>query len=85
MIDKTIKNIKKHTLILWREYLQQKYQKKKLYKVLERILTAKIANIKKIFLSFLYIKGLDINMDLISAKRYENAGVNLLKIEETYG
>ena len=28
MIDKTIKNIKKNTLILWREYLQQKYQKK---------------------------------------------------------
>ena len=38
---------------------------------------------KEFFLSFLYIKGLDINMDLISAKGYENAGVNLLKIEET--
>ena len=50
---------------------------------MERILTAKIANIKKNFLSFLYIKGLDINMDLISAKGYENAGINLLKIEET--
>ena len=48
MIDRTIKNIKK-TLILWREYLQQKYQEKILYKVLEGILTAKIANIKKNF------------------------------------
>ena len=35
------------------------------------------------FLSFLYIKGLTIKMSLISAKVYENAGVNLLKIEET--
>ena len=32
---------------LWREYLQEKYQKKMTYKVLEGILTAKIANIKK--------------------------------------
>ena len=61
MIDRTIKNIKKKTLIHSRENLQQKYQKKILYKVLEGILTAKIANIKKkFFLSFLYIKGLDI-------------------------
>ena len=34
-------------------------------------------------MSFLNIKGLDINVDLISAKGYENAGINLLKIEET--
>ena len=52
MIDKTIKNIKK-TLTLWREHLQQKYHKKMLYKVLEGILTAKIANIKKFCFSCL--------------------------------
>ena len=42
MIDKTIKNIKK---ILYKVLYQQK---KILYKVLEGILTAKIANKKKI-------------------------------------
>ena len=85
MIDKTIKNIKRNTLILQREYLQQKYQKKKLYKTLEGILTAKIANIIffNFFLSFLYIKVSNIKMSLISAEGYKNAGVNLLKIEET--
>ena len=85
MIDKTIKNIKRNTLILQREYLQQKYQKKKLYKTLEGILTAKIANIVffNFFLSFLYIKVSNIKMSLISAEGYKNAGVNLLKIEET--
>ena len=36
MIDRTIKNTKKKTLILWREYLQQKYQKI-LYRTLEEI------------------------------------------------
>ena len=46
---------------------------------MEGILTAKIRNIK----NFYFSKGLDINMDLISAKGYENAGVNILKIEET--
>ena len=51
---------------------------------MEEILTAKIANIKKsFFLSFLYIKGLDLKMDLISAEGYKNAGVNVLKIEKT--
>ena len=59
MIGKTIKNIRKNTLILWRGYLQQKYQQQKkiLYKVLEGILTAKITNTKKFFLPFIYIKG----------------------------
>ena len=51
---------------------------------MEWILTAKIANIKSFyFFSFLYIKELDINTDLISAKGYANAGVDCLKIEET--
>ena len=57
-----------------------------LYKTLERMLTAKIANIKNcylfIFLSFLYIKGLNINMSLISSEGYKNAKVSHLKIEE---
>ena len=45
--------------------------KKILYKVLEGILTAKIANIKnKFFLSFLCIKGLDIKMANITMKSY---------------
>ena len=71
--------------MLQREYLQQKFQKKIRYKVLEGILTAKIANIKKIyfilFLSFLYIKGLDIKMDLISVEGYNNAGVHNVKVK----
>ena len=52
---------------------------------MEGILTAKIANIKKnyFFLSFLYIKGLNIKMSLISAKGYENAGVSHLIIITT--
>ena len=55
MIDRTIKNIKKNTLILWREYLQQKYQKKILYNVLEGILTGKIANIKKMYILYFFV------------------------------
>ena len=51
------------------------------------MLTAKIANIKNFhfffFLSFLCIKGLNIKMDLISAKGYTNAGVHFLRIENT--
>ena len=54
-----------------------------LYKVLEGIFTAKIANIKKNFLSFLYIKGLNVNMDLTSSEGYKNAKVSHLKIKET--
>ena len=34
-------------------------------------------------MSFLYIKALDIKIDLISAEGYTNAGVNLSKVEET--
>ena len=49
MIDKSIKNIKKHFKAL-EEILTAKISEKKiLYKVLERILTAKIANIKNNF------------------------------------
>ena len=35
------------------------------------------------FLSFLYIKGLNIKMSLISAKGYENTGVSHLIIKKT--
>ena len=38
---------------------------------------------KKIFLSFLYTKGLKIKMSLISAEGYENAGVSHLIIKKT--
>ena len=67
----------KYNTRVWWEYLQQKYQNKKY----------KIANIKIFyyyyFLSFLYIKGLDIKMSLISAEGYKNAKVSHLKIKET--
>ena len=47
---------KKYLTRPWREYLQQKYQKKKkIYKVLEEIVTAKIANIKNIFFGLSYV------------------------------
>ena len=49
----------------WKEYL---------------ILTVKIANII-FFLSFLYIKGLDIKMSLISSEGYKNAGVFYITIK----
>ena len=57
MIGKTIKNIRKNTLILWRGYLQQKYQQQKkiLYKVLEGILTAKITKIRNNFFFVFHI------------------------------
>ena len=35
------------------------------------------------YLSFLYIKGLNIKMSLISAEGYKNAGVSHLIIKET--
>ena len=46
------------------------------------ILTAKIAN-KKIFfvLYFLYIKGLNIKMSLISVERYKNAKVHTTQVK----
>ena len=51
---------------------------------MEGILTAKIANIYiYIYLSFLYIKGLDIKMSLISSEGYKNAGVLYLTIKKT--
>ena len=58
MIDKTIKNIKK-TLQGFRGVTYSKNIKKKiLYKILEGILTAKIANTKFLgFFYFLYIKS----------------------------
>ena len=54
-----------------------------LYKTLEGILTAKIENIKNFylfnfFLSFLYIKGLDIKMAAITKETYENNGIEVI-------
>ena len=59
MIDKTIKNIKKNTLILWREYLQQKYQKKNPLQGFGGNTYSKNSKYKNFyfFLSFPYIKG----------------------------
>ena len=50
-----------------------------LYKVLEGILTAKIANktFYLFFLSLLYIKGLDIKMAAITKETYENNGIEV--------
>ena len=33
-------------------------------------------------MSFLYIKGLDIKLDLISVERYNNAGVHTIKVKK---
>ena len=53
--------------------------KKVLYKVLEGILTAKIANIKNnFFLSFLCIKGLDIKMANITMKSYLKCEIEII-------
>ena len=59
-----------------------KKKKKILYKTLEGIFTAKIANLY-IFLCFLYIKGANIKMSLISVEGYENAYVRCIRIEKT--
>ena len=56
------------------------------YNTLEGILTAEIVNIKLfflfiylfIFLSFLYIKGLDIKMAAITKETYENNGIEVI-------
>ena len=51
---------------------------------MEGILRAKIANIYiKKFFSFLFIKGLNTKMSLISAKGYGKAGVTRLIIKQT--
>ena len=53
MIDKTIKNIKKNTLQGFRGVTYSKNIRQKIpYKVLEGILTAKIANTKFFFFFF---------------------------------
>ena len=56
MIGKTIKNIKKNTLEdFGGDTYSKNIRKKILYKVLEGILTAKIANIKKNFFCLSYV------------------------------
>ena len=69
---------------LWREYLQQKYQNKNTLQGLGGNTYSKNSKYKEnFFLSFLYIKGLDIKMSLISAKGYKNAGAGHLIIKRT--
>ena len=87
VIDKTIKNIKKNTLILQREYLQQKYQKKNTLQGFGGNTYSKSTKYKNflfiyLFLSFLYIKRRNIKMSLISAIGYENAGIGHLIIKK---
>ena len=80
MIDRTIKNIKKYFNTL-EGILTAKISEKN---TLQGILTPKIANIYiYMYLPFLYIKGLNIKMSLISAEGYKNAGVSHLIIKET--
>ena len=69
--------------MLWRAYLQQKYQKKNTLQGFRENTYSKNCKYNFFFSPFLCIKGVDIKMDLISAERYTNAGVNLLKVEET--
>ena len=86
MIDRTIKNTKKNTLILCREYLQQKCQNKNTLQDFRGNTYSKNSKYKNFlfFLCLSYIcRRARYKMDLISAKGYENAGVKLLKIEET--
>ena len=62
--------------------LTAKISKKILYKTLEGIFTAKIANIKILcFLSFLYIKGVNIKMAAITKETYENNGIEVITDE----
>ena len=79
--------ISKNTLILWREYLQQKYQKKNTLQDFKENTYSQNSKYKKFLSSFFFVfliyKRARYKMDLMSAKGYENAGVNLLKIEET--
>ena len=66
------------------EKIQQKYQNKNTLQGFGCNTYSKNSKYKKKnFLSFLYIKGLDIKMSLISAKGYENAGVGHLIIKKT--
>ena len=65
------------------EKIQQKYQNKNTLQGFGCNTYSKNSKYKKKnFLSFLYIKGLDIKMSLISAKGYENAGVGHLIIKK---
>ena len=75
---------------LWREYLQQKYQNKNTLQDFGGTTYSKNSKYKKflnlfffLFLSFLYIKGLDIKMSLVSAEGYKNAKVSHLIIKGT--
>ena len=79
MIDKTIKNIK-NTLRGFRGNIYSKnIRKKNTLQAFGGDTYSKNSKYKKdFFLSFLYIKGLDIKMSLISAKGYENAGARHL-------
>ena len=76
MIDKTIKNIKKY-LILWREHLQQKHQKKNTLQGFGGNTYSKNSKYN-FFLSFLCIKGLDIKMVNITINSYLKCDIEII-------
>ena len=79
MIDKILK---KYFKTLKKKYLHQKYQRKKtLQGFRENIYSKKSIYKNFIFLCFLYIKGLNINMANITKETYENNGIEVITDE----
>ena len=73
--------ILKNTLILWREYLQQKYQNKNILQDFGGNTYSKNSKYKNFyFFVFLIYKRVKYKN---GSEGYTNAGVNLLKVEET--
>ena len=83
MTDKTIKNIKKYFDTL-EGILTAKISEKNTLQGFGGNTYSKNSKYKKeVFFVFPIYKRVRYKMDLISAKGYKNAGVDLLKIEET--
>ena len=83
MIDKTIKNTKKILYKTLDGIFTAKISEKNTLQGFRGDTYSKNSKYKNIFLSFLYIKELDIKMSLISAKGYKNAGVSYLIIKKS--
>ena len=71
----------KYNTRVWREYLQQKYQNKNTLQDFRGYTYSKNGKYKYFFLSFLYIKGLDIKMAVITKEAYENNGIEVITDE----
>ena len=66
---------------VWREYLQQKYQNKNTLQGFRGNTYSKNSKYKEkniFFLSFLYIKGINIKMATITKETYENNGIEVI-------